>query len=520
MNEKQILIGANTAGEQIFLNPKMANRHGLIAGATGTGKTVTLQILAEAFSKMGVPVFTADVKGDLSGISQPGSEHEKVTERINKIKIEDFNFSNFPTVFWDLYCQQGHPVRTTISEMGPVLLSRLLDLNDTQEGVLHIAFKYADDQKLLLLDLKDLQELLRWLAENKEELKKDYGNVHPSSVAAIQRDLLVLEQSGAELFFGEKAIDLKHLMQTDFSGNGVISILDATKLLTNSKLYSTFLLWLMSELFENLPEVGDPEKPKLIFFFDEAHLLFDDAPKALIEKIQTVVRLIRSKGVGIYFVTQNPADIPDEVLGQLGNRIQHALRAYTPADQKKLKAAANSFRPNPAFDTKETISNLDIGEALVSVLDDQGAPTPVEQTLIRPPASRIGPVSNEERKAVMDRSPLKDIYDKAEDRESAYEILQKRFEELAKQEKGSSKKDSVIISFFKSMFRSLGSAIGRIAIGGAIAAILGKKVSASKKSSSTSGQILKSVGRSMKYSVSRKIGNKISRGILDTILKK
>lgn len=518
--DDKILVGAKDKETQIFLNPQMANRHGLIAGATGTGKTVTLQILAEAFSKRGVPVFTADVKGDLAGLSKPGKLNNKIQDRIDYIKISDYSNEASPCVFWDLYAQNGHPVRTTISEMGPILLSRLLDLNDTQEGVLHIAFKYADDESMLLLDLKDLQELLRWMSDNRDELEKNYGNVHPSSVAAIQRDLLVLEQSGADKFFGEPAIKLEHLMQKDFSGKGVIGILDATTLLNNRHLYSTFLLWFLSELFENLPEVGDQPLPKLVFFFDEAHLLFDGAPKALIEKIETVVRLIRSKGVGVFFVTQNPADVPDTVLGQLGNRFQHALRAFTPAEQKAVKVAADTFRPNPEFETKKVITELSVGEALISVLDEKGAPTPVERTLICPPASRLGPVTEEERKATISASPLNGVYDKTEDRESAYEILKKKLEDAPKEDK-KSKSDGALWGFLKSMIRSFGSAIGRTLVTLVVGFILGKKSTASSrsKSSSIGEKISKSIGSSMKRSISSKIGNKIMRGILGGMSK-
>ena len=518
MTSNQILLGATEDGKQVFLNPGMANRHGLIAGATGTGKTVSLQILAEAFSAAGVPVFTADVKGDLAGLSSAGALNNKIQDRIDYIKISDYSNKAVPTVFWDLYAEKGHPVRTTISEMGAPLLSRLLDLNDTQDGVLHIAFKYADEESLLLLDLKDLQELLRYIGDNRKEISQNYGNVHPSSLAAIQRDLLVLEEGGANQFFGEPAIDLKHFMQKDFSGQGVVSILDATKLLHDRRLYSTFLLWFLSELFENLPEVGDQELPKLVFFFDEAHLLFDDAPKALVEKIETVVRLIRSKGVSIFFVTQNPADLPSDVLSQLGNRIQHALRAFTPKDQKAVKVAANTFRPNEKFDTADVIMELNVGEALVSTLDDTGAPTPVERALMCPPASRLGPITDDERKSVIGRSPLNGIYEEAVDRESAYEILKKRMEEAPKEKKGGKKKDGMVFSFLKSFFRSFGSAIGRVVFGTIVGFLVGKK-SSSKSKSGMSGKVIKSVDSSMKRSVSRKIGNKIARGVLGSIMK-
>jgi len=431
-----IFVGTDTDGKRQELLFKLANRHGLIAGATGTGKTVTLQILTEGFSNAGIPVFAADVKGDLSGISQAGSEehklHDKLIARANKIGLEDYGYQAFPTIFWDLYGKQGHPVRTTISEMGPVLLSRLMGLNETQEGILTIAFELADDENWLLLDLKDLRSLLNHISDNREAMSREYGNVTSQSVAAIQRSLLRLERAGADEFFGEPALKLEDLMRTDTDGRGMVSILAADDLINSPMLYSTFLLWLLSELFEELPEVGNPDKPKMIFFFDEAHLLFDDAPKALIDKIEQVARLIRSKGVGIYFVTQNPADIPDSVLGQLGNRIQHALRAYTPKEQKSVRAAASSFRENPAFETEDVITDLGVGEALVSVLDIKGVPGIVGRTLIRPPSSRLGPAINKERQTVLDDSPVGGIYDETVDRESAYELLEKRAVEMAK----------------------------------------------------------------------------------------
>ncbi|MEM6625672.1 MAG: helicase HerA-like domain-containing protein [Pseudomonadota bacterium] len=414
-----------------------ANRHGLVAGATGTGKTVTLQIMAEGFSNAGVPVFCADVKGDLSGVSQSGDPahklHPKLVSRAEKIGFDDYDYADTPTIFWDLYGKKGHPIRATISEMGPQLLARLLDLNETQEGVLVIGFEYADDNDMLLLDLKDLRKLMSHLIDVKDEVSKEYGNVSPASVGAIQRRLLVLERDGAEEFFGEPALELPDFMRTTRDGRGVVSILDATTLINSPKLYSTFLLWLLSELFEQLPEVGDPDKPKLVFFFDEAHLLFDDAPKALIEKIEQVVRLIRSKGVGVYFVTQNPRDLPDSVLAQLGARVQHALRAYTPAERKAIKAAAESFRENPDIDTQQVITELGTGEALVSTLDAKGAPGVVQRTLIRPPSSRLGPATDAERQAVMQDSQVSGKYDDAIDRESAYELLAAREEKAAKE---------------------------------------------------------------------------------------
>ncbi|MCG8099852.1 MAG: DUF853 domain-containing protein, partial [Candidatus Thiodiazotropha taylori] len=383
-----MLLGGN--GErQIVLNAGMANRHGLITGATGTGKTVTLQVLAESFSRLGVPVFTADVKGDLSGLADAGKAHPKITERLDYIKIDAHDFEPCPVLFWDVFGKQGHSVRTTVSEMGPTLLANLLELNETQEGVLQIAFSLADDEGLLLLDLKDLRAMLNWVADNAKDLEREYGRVSRQSVTAILRRLLTLEEAGGEIFFGEPALHIEDLMQNDFSGRGVVSILDATTLYHSPRIYATFLLWLLSELMEELPERGDADLPKLVFFFDEAHLLFSHAPKALLEKITQVVRLIRSKGVGVFFVTQYPNDVPDQVIGQLGNRIQHALRAFTPKDRKAVIAAAQTFRENPAFDTEEMISNLGVGEALISTLDEKGVPSMVEKTLMSPPHSQF-----------------------------------------------------------------------------------------------------------------------------------
>ncbi len=423
----EIFIGNDLAGNRQSLNLGRANRHGLIAGATGTGKTVTLQGLAESFSAAGVPVFVADVKGDLSGVSMPGSptfKHaDKLEGRAKELGMDDYAYSDNPVIFWDLYGEQGHPVRTTVSEMGPLLLSRLLDLNDTQEGVLQIIFRHADDEGLLLLDFEDLQAVLAWAAENSKELSGEYGNVTKASVGAIQRQLLSFESQGANLFFGEPALEIDDFLQVDEQGRGYINVLAADKLMRSPKLYATFLLWLLAELFETLPEVGDPEKPKLVFFFDEAHLLFDDAPKALEEKIEQVVRLIRSKGVGVYFVTQNPIDIPEEVAGQLGNRIQHALRAFTPRDKRAIKAAAETFRINPDLDVEEAITELRVGEALVSTLMDDGAPSIVQRTLVKPPRSRLGPVTAKERAIIQSVSPVDGKYDEKVDRESAEEVL-------------------------------------------------------------------------------------------------
>lgn len=413
-----------------------ANRHGLIAGATGTGKTVTLQILAEGFSTAGVPVFAADVKGDLSGLAAAGSAafklHDAFASRAATIGLEDYRYEAFPVTFWDLFGQQGHPVRTTVAEMGPLLLSRLMQLTEAQEGVMNIAFRVADEEGMPLLDLKDLQALLVWVGENRAALSLRYGNVSPQSVGAIQRALMVLENQGGAGFFGEPALDLADLMMTDAAGRGRINILAADRLMGAPRLYATFLLWLLSELFETLPEVGDPDKPKLVFFFDEAHLLFDDAPKALVDKVEQVARLIRSKGVGVYFVTQNPDDIPEDILGQLGNRVQHALRAFTARDRKALKRAAETYRPNPRFDTADAIRDVGVGEAVTSTLEAKGAPGVVERTLIRPPSSKLGPVGPTERAAVMAASPVAGKYDTTQDRHSAYEMLAARAAEAAK----------------------------------------------------------------------------------------
>ncbi len=431
----EIFLGLGGNGENQALALSRANRHGLIAGATGTGKTVTLQGLAESFSAQGVPVFVADVKGDLSGIAMPGSptfKHaDKLEARAQELGMEDYAYSDNPAIFWDLFGEQGHPIRTTISEMGPLLLARLLDLNDTQEGVLQIIFRYADENGLLLLDFGDLQSMLQFAHKNSKELSGVYGNVSPQSVGAIQRQLLSFEAQGADNFFGEPALEIDDFLAKDEKGLGYINVLAADQLMRSPKLYATFLLWLLAELFESLPEVGDPEKPKLVFFFDEAHLLFDDAPKALQDKIEQVVRLIRSKGVGVYFCTQNPIDIPEEVAGQLGNRVQHALRAFTPRDQRAIKAAAETFRINEALDTEEVITELKVGEALVSTLDEDGAPTVVQRTLIKPPRSRLGPLSAKERAIIQSISPFDGKYDEAVDRESAEEVLLAKAEDAA-----------------------------------------------------------------------------------------
>lgn len=429
-----ILIGKGDQQQAVAIHPRLANRHGLIAGATGTGKTVTLQSLAEQFSRRGVPVFVADVKGDLAGISQPGGDNARVTARVAELDLAaaGFSYAPCPVTFWDLYGEQGHPLRTTISEMGPLLLGRLLELNEVQEGVLSLCFRVADDNGLLLLDLKDLRAMLGYVADNAGALRATYGNVSAASVGAIQRRLLRLQDEGAEHFFGEPALDLMDLLATDAQGHGIVNVLAAERLIRNRTLYASFLLWLLAELFEQLPEVGDPERPRLVFFFDEAHLLFQGAPRVLIDKVEQVVRLIRSKGVGVYFVTQSPSDVPERVLGQLGNRVQHALRAFTPRDQAAVRAAAQTFRPNPALDTAAAITTLAVGEALASTLDADGIPTPVEQVKVAPPGSRIGPISSAERQGLMARSPVAGVYDQAIDRESAYEVLKMMAEQAAR----------------------------------------------------------------------------------------
>jgi DNA helicase HerA-like ATPase len=460
--------------------PRMANRHGLIAGATGTGKTVTLRVIAESFSRIGVPVFMADVKGDLSGLARPGQENPKISERLKTLGVEGFKYNGYPTVFWDLFGQQGHPVRTTISEMGPLLMARLLNLNDTQSGVLNLVFKIADDHGMLLLDLRDLRAMLQHVGDNAAQFKTQYGNVSAASIGAIQRGLLALEEQGGDGFFGEPALDLDDMMQADSEGRGVINILIADKLINAPKLYATFLLWLLSELFERLPEVGDPEKPKMVFFFDEAHLLFDDAPKALLEKIEQVVRLIRSKGVGVYFCSQNPLDVPDVVLGQLGNRVQHALRAFTPRDQKAVKSAAQTFRQNKDIDVEAAITELGVGEALVSFLDEKGQPSVVDRALIYPPESQLPPLTNAEREQVYKQSTLYGHYEKLLDRESAYEMLKARAPQAPAEQartttrsSGQSDVGGLLDAFGKSAVRAIGSQVGREIMRGMLGSIFG-----------------------------------------------
>ncbi|MEO8537435.1 MAG: helicase HerA-like domain-containing protein [Betaproteobacteria bacterium] len=476
------------------LLPALANRHGLITGATGTGKTVSLQVIAERMSGIGVPVFMADVKGDLAGMSQAGAMSPKLGERLKQIGTDAPVFAANPVVFWDVFGEQGHPLRATVTDLGPLLLARILNLNDTQQGVMAIVFKFADDNGLLLLDLKDLRALLQYVSDNAGTLQANYGNVSAASVGAIQRGLLALEQQGGAHFLGEPMLNIDDLLQTD-GGRGTINILAADRLMQSPMLYATMLLWLLSELYERLPEVGDRDRPKLVFFFDEAHLLFNDAPKALLDKIEQVIRLVRSKGIGVFFVTQNPLDVPDVVLGQLGNRVQHALRAFTPRDQKAVKAAASTLRANPALDTEKAITELGVGEALVSFLDDKGRPGVVERAYVLPPASRIGPITPDERKAVLDRSPLKGTYDTAVDRESAYEKLAGRAAVSAGADPakagagggfldslkgslgglmtGSGRKDSLVEAMAKSAVRTMGSTVGREIVRGVLGSLLG-----------------------------------------------
>ena len=482
-----LLIGGNDSGP-FLMDAAMANRHGLISGATGTGKTITLQNLAERFSRLGVPVFLADVKGDLSGLAAAGKPHAKIDARVKQLVIENFQFRSVPTVFWDMFGVKGHNIRTTISDMGPLLLSNLLELNDTQSGILYSCFKIADDNGLLLLDFKDLRTMLLWMGDNATEFKSEYGNISSSSLGAIQRKLLILEEQGAESFFNEPAVELDDLMQTDFSGDGVVNVLDVSSLIHQSpKLYACFLIWLLAELFENLPEVGDADRPKFVLFFDEAHLLFDNSPKVLVDKIEQVVRLIRSKGVGVYFVSQSPMDIPEDILGQLGMKIQHALRAFTPKDKKIVKASAQSFRQNPSIDAEQMITELGVGEALVSVLDAEGKPTPVEHVYIKPPESRIGPLTAKERKEHLARSPYKGRYDQVIDRESAHEMLKQKMQKQAISEKqqaetkksGSTKRrsnrQSPVEAMVTSAARSMGSQIGRQIMRGIMGSLFGRR---------------------------------------------
>ena len=501
------LVIAMSQGKEIVLLPNMANRHGLITGATGTGKTVTLQKIAESFCSIGVPIFMADVKGDLSGIGAAGVTSEKLLKRLESIGIKDFQPRANTAVFWDVYGEKGHPLRATVSDMGPLLLARLLNLNETQSGVLTLVFKIADDNGLLLLDLKDLRAMIQFVGDNAKQFTTEYGNISAASIGAIQRGLLTIEEQGGDKFFGEPMLDIADLMQTDGEGRGVVNVLAADKLYNNPKLYSTFLLWMLSELFEQLPEVGDVEKPKLVFFFDEAHLLFNDAPAALLEKIEQVVRLIRSKGVGVYFVTQNPLDIPETVLGQLGNRVQHALRAFTPRDQKAVKTAADTMRPNPAFNTVDVITELGVGEALISFLDEKGRPAQVERSFVIAPVSKLGVLNDAERSSAIKKSLIYGHYEKTLDRESAYEKLRasvqtapspsQPVEQAHPQEttaKGSGstggaisdllfgrtgprggKTDGLVQAAAKSVARSIGSSVGRQIIRGVLGSLLGRK---------------------------------------------
>ena len=488
------ILVAKREADEFFLLPNMANRHGVVTGATGTGKTVTLQKLAEGFSTRGVPVFMADIKGDLTGVTQAGGGNAKVDDR-NKLLGITPTFEGFPATLWDVFGKQGHPLRATVSEMGPLLLSRLLQLNDTQEGVLSIAFKYADDNGLLLLDLKDLQSLIQFVGANADQMTLQYGNVSTASVGAIQRGLLQLDEQGGDLFFGEPAVKLDDFMQT-VGGKGVLNLLAADQLINAPKLYSTFLLWLLSELFESLPEAGDLEKPKLVFFFDEAHLLFSDAPTALVEKVEQVVRLIRSKGVGVYFVTQNPADIPEKVLAQLGNRVQHALRAYTPQEQKGVKAAASSFRVNPKIDTETVITELGVGEVLISTLDAKGVPTIVDRAFVVPPVGHIGPITPEQRQQLLANSLVAGVYENALDRESAFEILSKKAEEKMTA-------DAEVAAAKEAEKEAAKQAK--------------EERAAARAPDSLAESITKSVARSASSSIGRQIGNTIVRGVLGSI---
>lgn len=516
--DQKIFLGASRTpaneyqkAEDLLL--KYGNRHGIVTGATGTGKTVTLQILAEGFSNAGVPVFAADIKGDLSGVAAMGEAKDFLVKRAADVKLDPYDFQEFPVIFWDLFGEQGHPIRATVSEMGPLLLSRLMNLTDAQEGVVNIAFKLADEEGMLLLDLKDLQAMLANMAERAAEIGARYGNVTRQSVGAIQRNLLVLEQQGAANFFGEPALKIADLMRKTPDGRGAINVLAADKLMNNPRLYATFLLWLMSELFEELPEVGDPDKPKLVFFFDEAHLLFNDAPKALVERVEQVVRLIRSKGVGVYFVTQNPLDVPETVLAQLGNRIQHALRAYTPREQKAVKTAADTFRPNPDFDCAQAITQLGTGEALVSTLEEKGIPSMVQRTLIRPPASRLGPISPEERKKVMTDSPVAGQYDETIDRESAFEILQKRAKQVQDAEAKAREQEELAEPQGRSRWTLPDFG------GGGYSQPRGRTPSAPRPRTSNRQSVTEAAIKSVVRSVGSSVGRAIVRGVLGSLKK-
>jgi uncharacterized protein len=512
--DEKIFIGK---GEQpAWLTLGLANRHGLVTGATGTGKTVSLQVMAEGFARAGVSVFAADIKGDLSGISEFGEPKDFILKRAADMGLT-FQPDQFSTVFWDVFGEQGHPVRATVSEMGPLLLSRMMDLNDVQEGVLNIAFRVADEQGLLLLDMKDLRSILSFIAEHAAELTTQYGNVSKQTVGTIQRQLLVLENQGGTKFFGEPALALKDFMRTDNDGRGVVNVLVADKLMQSPRLYATFLLWMLSELFEELPEVGDPPKPKLVFFFDEAHLLFNDAPKPLMDKIEQVVRLIRSKGVGVYFVTQNPIDVPDKVLAQLGNRVQHALRAFTPRDQKAVAAAAQTFRPNPKLNTIQVITELGKGEALVSFLEGNGTPAMVERVMIRPPTARIGPITPEERKAIMDNSPVKGKYDTTIDSESAYEMLQKRVAGTAAPPGSGAGGGGILGQIGAIVGTIFGTNVsrGRLSTGQIIARNVTRSVT-----NKVVGGVVADLGKSVGGSMGSSVGRALVRGALGGLLRR
>jgi DNA helicase HerA-like ATPase len=508
--DEKIFIGK---GEQpAWLALGLANRHGLVTGATGTGKTVSLQVMAEGFARAGVPVFAADIKGDLSGISQVGEAKDFLIKRAGDMGLR-FQPDQFSTVFWDVFGEQGHPVRATVSEMGPLLLSRMMDLNDVQEGVLNIAFRVADEHGLLLLDMKDLRAILSFVADHAGELTTSYGNVSKQTVGTIQRQLLVLENQGGAKFFGEPALDLKDFMRTDRDGRGTVNILVADRLMQSPRLYATFLLWMLSELFEQLPEVGDPPKPKLVFFFDEAHLLFNDAPKPLMEKIEQVVRLIRSKGIGVYFVTQNPIDVPDKVLAQLGNRVQHALRAFTPRDQKAVSAAAQTFRPNPKLNTAQAITELGKGEALVSFLEGNGIPAMVERVMIRPPTARIGSITPDERKTIIDNSPVKGKYDTAIDSESAYEVLQKRVSGITAGGPAAGGILGQISGIVGTIFGT--NTKGRMSTGQVIARSVTRSVT-----NKVVGGVAADLGKSVGGSIGGSVGRAIVRGALGGLLRR
>ncbi len=508
-----ILVAKNST-QEIFLLPQMANRHGLITGATGTGKTVSLQTLAESFSSMGVPVFLSDIKGDLSGLAKAGGGNPKIEARIELLKLEGFKHQAFPITFWDVFGEMGHPLRATVSDMGPLLLGRMLNLNDVQQGVLSLVFKIADDNGLLLLDLKDLRAMIQSVGDNAADFTTEYGNISTASIGAIQRGLLEIEMQGGEHFFGEPMLNIADLMQTDSKGKGMVNILAADKLMTSPKVYSTMLLWLLSELFENLPEAGDLAKPKLVFFFDEAHLLFNDAPDALLDKIEQVVRLIRSKGVGVYFISQNPADVPDKVLAQLGNRVQHALRAFSPRDQKAVKAAAETMRDNPALDEEATITELGVGEALVSCLDEKGRPGIVERAFVLPPHAQIGPISPDERKQIIDGSLLAGHYEKEIDRESAYELLKGHTNEkqppAATQNASSGEAAQPESSSSGGIMDGIGGMLGGVFGGG--------------NGLKTSGRTRQGMGEAFAKSAVRSIGSavgrEIIRGVLGSIFKR